>query len=217
MSATSIGLGQISEVGYLHEHPEIEQMLARRGIAPITEDDLLHIIDIALSQPQKTRAADGGAADSHILTGLEPSGMEGIWSKGYQGSQIGTTFDPRLSILGLATPKFDRKTGATASTNGLPSAITSAISSKDRPSLQGAVFEILASKLSNLVLMPVDKVTPQLVLHDIGMDSMLAAEYRTFMFRTFGVDVPFLTLMDASTSMQVISNALCDGLLEGDK
>jgi hypothetical protein len=217
LSAISVGLGQISEVGYLHEHPEIEQMLARRGIAPITEEDLLQIIDIALSHPQKARAVDGGAADSHILTGLEPSGMEGIWNQGYEGSQIGTKLDPRLSILALATPKFEHTKGATATKDGLPPAIASAIAAQDRQALQTAAFEVLASKLSNLVLMALDKISAQLVLSEIGMDSMLAAEYRTFMFRTFNVDVPFLTLMDSGTSMQIISDVICDGLLGGPK
>lgn len=41
LPATSIGLGAISEVGYLHENPEIEAVLLRKGITPIKEDELL--------------------------------------------------------------------------------------------------------------------------------------------------------------------------------
>ena len=34
--ASSIGLGNIAEVGYLHENPEIEALLNRCGIQPLT-------------------------------------------------------------------------------------------------------------------------------------------------------------------------------------
>ncbi len=37
----SVGLGMISEVGYLHENLEIEALLLRRGIQPLNEDEFL--------------------------------------------------------------------------------------------------------------------------------------------------------------------------------
>jgi hypothetical protein len=37
----SVGLGMISEVDYLHENPEIEALLLRKGIQAINEDELL--------------------------------------------------------------------------------------------------------------------------------------------------------------------------------
>ena len=39
--AVSVGLGMISEVGYLHENPEIEALLLRKGIQAINEDEML--------------------------------------------------------------------------------------------------------------------------------------------------------------------------------
>ncbi|KAF4624248.1 hypothetical protein G7Y89_g13924 [Cudoniella acicularis] len=40
LPGTSLGLGMISEVGYLHEHPEIEALLLRKGVHPLNEDEL---------------------------------------------------------------------------------------------------------------------------------------------------------------------------------
>ena len=39
--ATSISFGIISEVGYLHENPEIEALLLRKGIKPLNKEDVL--------------------------------------------------------------------------------------------------------------------------------------------------------------------------------
>ena len=69
----------ISEVGYLHDNPEIEALLLRKGIQPINEDELLQIIDVSLSsQLTIPHCYDGnaaahipgrlGAAPSHIIS-----------------------------------------------------------------------------------------------------------------------------------------------------
>lgn len=49
LPAVSVGLGIISGVGYVHEHPEIGSMLLRKGIQAYKEHEMLRIIDTALS------------------------------------------------------------------------------------------------------------------------------------------------------------------------
>ncbi|KAK3174425.1 hypothetical protein OEA41_001671 [Lepraria neglecta] len=46
--ATSIGFGIISKIGYLHENPDIEALLLRKGIQPLNEEDFLQILDLSL-------------------------------------------------------------------------------------------------------------------------------------------------------------------------
>ena len=191
----------------MHEHPEIEQKLARRGVAAITEDDVLQIVDVALSGPQKSTSFGGGAADAHILTGLEFSNIQSLWVQGYEPSHENVRNDPRLSILTLATPNFQH------SKDSAPPVISAALANKDLPLLKATVFKALATKLSHLILMPLEKFTQEMCLHEVGMDSMLAAEYRTFVFRTYGVDIPFLTLMSSTTCMLDLTGLVCNDLL----
>jgi NAD(P)-dependent dehydrogenase (short-subunit alcohol dehydrogenase family) len=47
--AVSVGLGMISEVGYLHENPDIEALLLRNGIAPLNEEEFLQVVEFALA------------------------------------------------------------------------------------------------------------------------------------------------------------------------
>lgn len=90
LPATSVGLGMISEVGYLHENPEIEVLLLRKGIQAINENELLRIIDLALTPPRSTATRPGDIAlvdpltASHILTGLEPLAL---WSYARKASR----------------------------------------------------------------------------------------------------------------------------------
>jgi hypothetical protein len=43
----AVGLGMISEVGYLHENTEIEALLPWKGIQPLNEDECLKVVDMA--------------------------------------------------------------------------------------------------------------------------------------------------------------------------
>ena len=47
--ATSIGFGMISEIGYLHENPDIKALLLRKGIQPLNEEDFLQVLDLSLA------------------------------------------------------------------------------------------------------------------------------------------------------------------------
>lgn len=72
LPAISVGLGMISEVGYLHENPEIEALLMRRGIQPLSEAEFLQVIDLALAENRISEQAQTKPWSGHILTGLEP-------------------------------------------------------------------------------------------------------------------------------------------------
>ncbi|KAF4632579.1 hypothetical protein G7Y89_g5546 [Cudoniella acicularis] len=47
----SLGLGMISEVGFLHENPSTEAALLRKGVHQFAEEEFLQIIDVALTPP----------------------------------------------------------------------------------------------------------------------------------------------------------------------
>ena len=229
LPATSLALGQVNSIGYIHEHAEIEQMLARRGLADLSEDDMLCFIDIALSSQESCnndalRQAQSSSVmaqtNGHLLTGLEAARMGAIWNQGYQGSLEMLKVDPRLHILLLATPQFAKSHGTSAGgpssgSGDLPEAVSRGLAMKDDggKALFVAVFEVLAERLSHLILMPREKVSQELLLSEIGMDSMLAAEYRTFIFRALTVDVPFLTLMDSKSRIENVVGLVCKTLV----
>ena len=73
--AASVGLGMISEVGYLDENPEIESLLLRKSIQPLDEHEFLQVIDLAL-------ASEATHDPAHAqLTGLEPAGVRELQSR----------------------------------------------------------------------------------------------------------------------------------------
>ena len=212
LPATSLALGQMSGIGYIHEHAEIEQMLARRGITDLSEDDMLHFIDIVLSSDCR-EPSSLAQTNAHIVTGLEATRMGNIRDQGYELSLEMFMQDPRFSILAPGILKNQRGQGqASSSDSRLPKAVDDALNSSNNVSLGNAVFRVLAKRLTYLILIPSEKILPQLRLSKIGMDSILTAEYRTFIFRALSVDIPFLVLMDSKSRMSDLISLICKDL-----
>ncbi|GLB08647.1 hypothetical protein AtubIFM57258_004547 [Aspergillus tubingensis] len=67
------------------------------------------------------------------------------------------------------------------------------------PFAHDAVRAIISQKISNLILLPETDLDGNQLLNEAGMGSMLTAELRIFIHRTFEVDVPFDVLSKKAT------------------
>ena len=217
LPAISVGLGMISEVGYLHEHPEIEQLMKRKGIHAINEDELLQIMDLALTHQHPTmwKPHYDNLVSSHLLTGIEFIGLKQQRDHGFEGDNH-VLADPRASLFAAA---FARGTNATdgadaAASHDLPEVVAQALPDGTGASVLDAVRTVVTKKISNLILLPVEKLEPERQLGEFGLDSMLAAEFRTYIFKTLAVDVPFMTLLAETTSVNDLARLIADGLEE---
>lgn len=214
--ATSIGLGMISEVGYLHENPDIQNILLRKGIYPLSEDEFLQVIDFALAD-----GADTNPDEAHILTGMESFGFRNLMAKGFDVNNL-PMLDPRSSILAEALEaeqtvqdagdagkqgRFAANTAVWA--KELPSLISgSLLAEADAASLRDAVLRVIRKQFSNLILTPLDQIEDGKPLAQFGVDSMIASEFRTWFWATFKVDIPFLDLLSATKSLSSLADAV---------
>ena len=229
LRAVSIGLGMISEVGYLHEHPEIEALLLRKGLHAITEREFLQMMDIALLTESSPRTDEPyGRAhlmEAHILTGLEAQSLQDIRSQGFEGGSH-VLDDPRTSIMARVLSHQDDSGDTSnnalesnnhASHNKLPKSVADALVAKEIhfDTLTAALESFIAEKIRNLLLLPADQLQPETPLSRFGLDSMLAAEFRQFIYRVFEIDVPFMMLLAKSTSVAGLATVVAESLLKG--
>jgi NADP-dependent 3-hydroxy acid dehydrogenase YdfG len=214
--AVSVGLGMISEVGYLHENPEIEALLLRKGIQPLNEGELLQVLDLALTPNTPVDSQDyDSLALSHILTGLEPQGIRKMMAMGFDVNN-GTMKDPRAIQLAASLDRDSDSSPDQATTidaawsKGLPPHVakTLAAVSAQSSSLSEAILNAVARSFSNLLLIPKDKVDTTISIASAGMDSMIAAEFRSWFFNAFQVDIPFLDIMDTSTTLSSLAKTV---------
>ena len=211
----SLGLGMISEVGYLHENPEIEALLLRKGIQPLNEDEFLQVVDLSLAGKPFANGLDyDPLAHSHILTGLEPHGIRELLQKGFDVNN-GTMQDSRAILLSASldsTNEENESQNATAAATaawsvGLPPDLVKSFASEtaSASTLGEAILNLVCKRFSNLILMPLAKVNDTKPLSQYGMDSMIAAEYRTWFWSTFKVDIPFLEILSSTNGLKTLA------------
>ncbi|KAI1129664.1 putative polyketide synthase [Nemania abortiva] len=210
----SVGLGMISDVGYLHENPDIEALLLRKGIQSLNEDELLQIIDLAIYSAARPTS---NHSDAHILTGLEPFGLRKLMARGFDVDN-GTMRDPRAMVISgaLIAELESRNSSSNASGNpagapdwlkSIPPNLAEVLRSKSEggDQLHNAVLKLIVKRFSDLTLLPLDQVNPSKALSQYGMDSMIAAEFRTWFWRVLKVDVPFLSLLSPTENLVTLT------------
>ncbi|KAJ5100496.1 Acyl transferase/acyl hydrolase/lysophospholipase [Penicillium angulare] len=215
LPAISIGYGMISEVGYLHEHPDIEALMKRKGVHPINEGELIQIMNMALSnqKPQTWDSRYDHMAGSHLLTGIEFIGLQDQRDRGFEGDNH-IFSDPRAALF---TASFARRAAGKNETNSsatnVPQDIVRALrDGQDLGGILDALRAVVSNKISHLILLAEGTLDPDQPLGEFGLDSMLAAEFRTFIFRTFEVDVPFVVLLKRSTTVNLLTSLIFQGL-----
>lgn len=216
LPALSLGLGMISEVGYLAEHPEIGALLLRKGVHPISQNEMLQIVDIALCAERDENAFHCNSNDgmsqenienAHVLTGLEIIGLQKQREQGFEGKSY-LFEDPRVAIL---TQALESSSSSNASKEGTSFGDT--LKTRDKAAISAAVLTIIAEKMGNLLLFPAEKLNGETKLADFGMDSMLSAEFRTYIFNVFKVEVPFLTLLGKTTTVGSLTEMVTEGMI----
>ena len=212
LTAKSIGLGMISQIGYLHEHPDIQNGLTLKGVSAIDADDFLQIIDAALSAPPND-ASDpepDQLCRSHMLTGLEPIGLNKLRQRGFEG--IPATFDdPRAALLNDALAGGSDGTSNVLA-SGLPADLMKAV--QDGEPVFESVLALIAKQFSNFLLTPVDNLDTSKPLAGFGMDSMLAAAIRSWFYRKFKLDVAFMTLLSQTLSIRDLADSVTEHVLK---
>ena len=184
--ATAVGFGMIKEVGYLHENPDVEAVLSRSGITALDEEELLQILDIALSQPPDNSL--DSFSQSHILTGMESKDVDSFAGKN----------DPRTSLL------LARLEQAVSAPNSGAEAGNTPVGPDDSNPKEATTARI-RKEFAKLLSMQLDKVDVSKNLASYGLDSMMGTEFRTWLFHTFKVDVPFFEFLDVGTTIEKLS------------
>ena len=231
LPAISLALGMVSEIGYVHEHPEIEAALQRKGVNAITEEELVLLFDIALSSDlkksqgaqlpatgHKVSVAERELQDTHLLTGFELVKSSANGEQFLEANDF-TPNDPRASILvkllnSRLNSSNSTETEDPANLEGVAGRIHSAIVQNDDEAARQIVQEVFQEKLGDMLRIsaPEAQLGDQVKLMNLGLDSMLATEIRTWIWQTFAIDVPFFLLLEPKTTLGSLMGFMVNAL-----
>ncbi|KAI0108554.1 putative polyketide synthase [Nemania sp. FL0031] len=206
LPATSVDLGLILEIGFVSDSLKFQRMLQRVASYGHSETEFLQLIEGALSQSSLSSAKSSplsqidSAALGQVLVGFEPSRFvpyvdsgrttDLIWYKNARFQAVVQAINDRA---GTHSPSAGNATGGGSS---LSKRLQAAESPREKA---GIAQEAIVVHLAKLLGVSSDDIDPQRAMAHYGLDSLVAAELRNWLIKTFGVEVTALQLLSQTT------------------
>ncbi|ORY03478.1 hypothetical protein BCR34DRAFT_492333 [Clohesyomyces aquaticus] len=182
--ASSLVLPMVQSVGVVAENPEIEAALRRKGIYGIDETHLLEAFEASIATQATATPAD------HLIVGMDPSKLKESLSSTDVTDSFWTE-DTRFKTI-LSAINSTETSGTAGAGFTILKAIHEANSVQDAIAL---VSDHFTTKLSRLLLVDIDVFEPEVLpIADYGLDSMIGAELRNWIFKEYAFDIPFQKL-----------------------
>lgn len=202
-AASSVILPMILGVGVVAENSEIEDALRRKGIYGIDEEDLLVSFEAALASSQVL-----GKRSDHFVIGLDPS----LLHKAITSSAATDVFymeDTRFSHLVRAINVSCDSNDSGSSSQSILNIVRTAQTLDDAVA---AVREHFTEKLARMLLIPEDAFEPHVrSIASYGLDSMIGAELRNWIFKEYRIDIPFQQLLAPTLTITKFAVQVCAG------
>lgn len=158
------------------------------------EDEFLQYCEAALCPPPPLPSTSSHDPQNiaHLLVGIEPSGLIEV-SKTYPLREMPWSRDPRFANLIQATRHLSSLSATCSGGEGTEAGVDEE---------QGSVADRIRTKVSRLLYVSVDEVDEETAISVYGIDSMIAAELRDWLFATWGRDVPLVQLLGSGMTVR---------------
>ncbi|KAK4240609.1 reducing polyketide synthase DEP5 [Achaetomium macrosporum] len=206
--AVSVILPMVLGVGVVAENTELEQALKRKGMYGIDEEHLLEAFEAAI-----TASSPNNSGIDHLVVGLDPLGLQkAVRDAAATDSEAFWAEDARFSHV-VHDMNFDDSAddeGGSGQGGGKQS-ILSAIKAAGSPAdAVAAVTEHFVGKLARMLLLDAGEFEPDVKsIASYGIDSMIGAELRNWIFKEYKVDVPFQQLLGETLTITKFAGQVC--------
>ena len=191
LPCTSIGLGVIGDVGFMGRHQHNMMHLMRNGHYVTLGRELMNLFSTALFRQDR---ADGWMDEELVAVGTEPAKLRELLDAGSVPVPLWER-DARWGVIGVHAMRSDRG-GAGAGGRGAGS------------NSKGEVKDMVAERLSRLLWVPIEKFEMDASLSSMGIDSMIASEFRHWMYQTFRTNVSMMELLAPDMTITKLSELL---------
>ncbi|KAH8815396.1 iterative type I polyketide synthase [Xylogone sp. PMI_703] len=194
LPAATIDLGTVLSVGYVAENRERTHMAKHLGtvLEVLREDEIQALIEYLMDPRSKL-----DDTTCQLVSGLTDATMyrqRGVPAPTYLSYPLFTH---------LRTVSAGARSGASESD---PSFITQSLlqAATSLEQAAGIISDGIRAKLSSLLAMPVENIDPGKSVSSNGVDSLVAMEFRAFLAKDLGADIPLLDIM-GTASISVLS------------
>ncbi len=199
-TATSVVLPMVLGVGVVAENAELEDALKRKGMYGVDEEHLLQSFEASMISNTLSIVPD------HVVVGLEPAKLQ----KAVNDAAATDSFwleDARFSHVVHDINSSSDDTGAGAGGQSILATIKAAATPADAIV---AVSEHFTEKLARMLMLSDDDFEADVKsIASYGIDSMIGAELRNWIFKEYRMDVPFQQLLGPTLTITKFAGQVC--------
>lgn len=181
----SLALGQILDVGIVSETPEYQTNLFQMGLHGNNEAEFLGFCETALLKA----AEDNG----YLLAGVDPTNLLQK-DAAYPVEDMTWARDARFSGVLQAVQQLRLDKG--------PSGETSVAGEGDDDHDSEPLVSRIHKRVARLLYVPADDVQVSRSINAYGIDSMVAAQLRNWLFAKFNANVSLLSLLSPAMTIE---------------
>lgn len=198
-SSVSIILPMILGIGVVAENVELEDSLKQKGMYGIDEDAVLDAFEIAIIEQGR-----GGLSD-HLVVGLDPAELVKAAQEAGDDVEPFWISDARFSH----TVHAMKSRSNDASAGGSQSILASLQNLSAREAVDAVRQHFVAKLARMLMLNPEDFEEEGRSVASYGIDSMIGAELRNWIFKELALDISFQQLLGPTLTISKFSEQVC--------
>jgi len=196
-AASVINIGMIVDVGYVAKSKRagssIEEHLRSQFYTPLAESEFHHLFlqGVVSGHPQSSHAG--------VTMGIQPfiddpaASTRPHWYN-----------NPRFSHMILSPVSSTESAGTTTSAQQLRERLESVQTAAEASEI---FQEMFLQKIESMMKIPATSVNPSAPLSDLGLDSLLGVEIRTWLFQNMHIDVPLLRILGTDSIDSICQSA----------
>lgn len=200
--ATALVLPMVLDVGVVAEADGLEESLLRKGLYGIDEYEMLRGIERAMTRGAGAPLVLGmeAAALGRVLAAAPADSLDLYWYR-----------DARFCHVRKAIEAAGRGGGGGGGGGGLAEAIQTAQAEGGQVAVLQTIAAHVAKRVSIILMIPVEDIEldgPSIASY--GLDSMIGAEMRTWLFKEFSLDYPFQQLLAPDLSFTKLAKVVAE-------
>lgn len=195
-------------VGVVAESTGLEDALTRKGMYGIDEEHLLRSFDLAIHH--QSDGSDDLAPIHQLVIGLDPTLLARAIDNAGEGGDVDPFWMTDKRFRSLVHDIEAVQGGAGARAGGGSSALGSMLAAATPEEAVTIARNELVGKLARMLLLDLEVFEGDAgSIASYGIDSMIGAELRNWIFKEFAMDVPFQQLLGPTLTAVKLARQLC--------
>ncbi len=211
LASTSLALPMVLDVGVVAENENIEISLLRKGMYGIDEKEMLKGFETAMSRRVPT-AEHASLGNAQLILGLDPTRLASAVSS---DNAVDPYWYNDARLIGIKATVEDILETSTSSnrTGGDFASLLKATASDGFDAVLQTIAQHIMQKCSSILMISVEDFDLEgRSIASYGLDSMIGAELRNWLFKEFELDIGFQTLLMPTQTFKTLSTTVGEKL-----